>query len=151
MCAELYLALRRANTGNLSKIAVRHVVVRVLIADKVKGVEEIGTETNHVLFHDVKVFEDRGIDLAVAGCAFGVDGRGAEGKRSGGSVGTDSVVSTRGARYGGGVSSPPVCGGTVMNLQGAVVVCSCLTECIGIGVAGTVDGNGKSRVGEDRT
>ena len=71
MCAQLYLALR--NTGDLSEITVRR-CCRGFDSGEVEGVE-IGTETNRVLFHDVKVFERSGVDLTIPGCAFRVDGR----------------------------------------------------------------------------
>src|SRR5215469_6432857 len=96
---------------------------------------------------DVKVLEQRCVDLTIAGCALSAVVRGAEGKRSCAAVSTNAVVYTsREAGLRRGVGAPPVIEGTMANNHGAVLISAAEPESIRVAVAGAEDGNWKSGI-----
>ena len=91
--AKLYLPGRRAHAVDQAETAVIYVVVGVPIAGDVEDVEKISAETEDmILFPAVKVFEQRHIDLAIAGSTLAAVGRTSEFKLTFVAVGTGSVI-----------------------------------------------------------
>lgn len=57
MQAELNLSCWGTHAGDLPKTAIVEVVIRVAVAGNIENVEEVGSETYHLLAPNVKVLE----------------------------------------------------------------------------------------------
>lgn len=123
MQAELYLSRRGAYASDLPKVAVRNRVVRVPVTRNIEDIEKVSAESHDMLLPNVKILEQRGVNLAVAGSALGTVVRTAKSKWSCAAVGTGPVVhSGRAAGLRGRISPPPVIDRAVADDHGTVLI-----------------------------
>src|SRR5579862_8846433 len=67
--AQLHLARRGTNAGDLPEVTVLNVVIGISVAGDVEDIEEVSAETKYMLLPDVEVFEQRHVDLSITGRA----------------------------------------------------------------------------------
>ena len=110
-----------ACTRYLAKIRVVDVVVGVGVTGKVKYIEAVHAEAYSLAFGDMKVFEQRAINLFESRRALGTDPIRTIGEWCGRPIGAGAIIrATTG--NGGGVSTEPVSNALVFRLDPAVLI-----------------------------
>ena len=101
--------------GDLAEVRAVYAVVWVIVADEVKDVISIYAKTDCLALCDVKVLEERAVDLLETWCPLRTDVGRAEGVGQFRAVGTDAIVGglTRGC---GWVGAEPMRNAAVDNL-----------------------------------
>ena len=144
--AELDLPRRRTDAADLAKITIGDSTVGIAVAGKVENIEEVSPEGEHIAFAPkMEVLEQRGVDLAVAGPAFGTVVRGTESKWGRSAISTGAVRRTIDGVVRRWIGPPPVIDRTVADDQLVVLVGPTETKGIeSIAVVRREDGDRKS-------